>query len=72
MAKKASTAYLDAPLDYLSGNATRLIVTDAEPADRAAALAAELAGGAIGSGALRPRSPSRRIWRLARAATPTT
>jgi len=47
MAKKASQAYLDAPLDYLSSNATRIIVTATEPADRAGAIAGELAGGNI-------------------------
>lgn len=43
-------AALDSALDYVSSNATQLLVCSSDPADRSAALAAELASGAVTSG----------------------
>lgn len=40
----------DAALDYLSANATAIHVCSSEPADRAGAIAASLADGALGAG----------------------
>lgn len=43
MGKKVSDAVLDAALGHIQSNVTAMVLTDAEPADRAAALAASLA-----------------------------
>lgn len=43
MAKKVSDAVLDVALNHVKNNVTAMILTDAEPADRAAALAGALA-----------------------------